>query len=508
MDAINVATGAEEPGFPVELGGTAQNAPGRTFHPTTQLQRPGLLLMEGVVYAAFGSDCDDRPWQGWIFGVSTAGTSRPAGSPDDDRQRRRHLAVGRGPDLRRPGHDPVQHRQRRRAVDADARQHPPANLGESVVRLQVQTDGSLKAVDFFAPFDAAYLDTWDADFASGGVTGLPEEYFGTPSLPHLAVAVGKDGYVYLLNRDYLGGIGQGPRAPTKSCSASAPTAACGRARRVARRRRLGLHPDRLGWHERGAAPRATRVYQYGALGHRRAVAVAAGTSRTRSASAPARRSSPPTGPTPGSALVWIVWAPNGNGAGAQLRAYDPMPVKASRCCASARRSGPRRSSRCPAWARGRLYVGTRDGHVLAFGSPVTPALSGSATAFGTTTIGESSEKTLTLTATEALTLSSLDSSSSQFTLGAPSPAAARRRCRPARRSRCRSPSRPRARARSAATLTATTSTGKTANSRSRAPARRPAPAEATPPLVTFGGTSRRRSRRARRRRSATSAARR
>ena len=87
---------------------------------------------------------------------------------------------------------------------------PPLDLGESIVRLDVQPDGSLKAVDFFAPFDAASLDTWDADFASGGVTGLPEEYFGTPAIPHLAVAVGKDGYVYLLNRDHLGGIGQGP----------------------------------------------------------------------------------------------------------------------------------------------------------------------------------------------------------------------------------------------------------------------------------------------------------
>src|SRR6185312_2293199 len=86
---------------------------------------------------------------------------------------------------------------------------PPSSLGESVVRLTVQSDGSLKATDFFAPFDAQQLDTWDADFASGGVTGLNNEYFGTPSAPHLAVAVGKDGYVYLLNRDELGGFMQG-----------------------------------------------------------------------------------------------------------------------------------------------------------------------------------------------------------------------------------------------------------------------------------------------------------
>ncbi len=104
MDAINLATGTEQPGFPVQLGGTAQNQPGQTFQPTRELQRPGLLLMNGVVYAAFGSHCDDTPWQGWVFGVSTAGRSEGALGRGRIGQRRGHLAVGRGPDVRRPGH--------------------------------------------------------------------------------------------------------------------------------------------------------------------------------------------------------------------------------------------------------------------------------------------------------------------------------------------------------------------------------------------------------------------
>ena len=115
------------------------------------------------------------------------------------------------------------------------------------MRLQVQGDGTLKAVDFFAPYDANSLNTWDADFGSGGVTGLPSPYFGTAGVPHLAVAVGKDGYVYLLNRDNLGGYGerrttaqdevvQRDRPERRRLVASG---------RVARRRRLGLHPDRL-----------------------------------------------------------------------------------------------------------------------------------------------------------------------------------------------------------------------------------------------------------------------
>src|SRR5262249_50167405 len=73
MDAVNLADGPEREGFPRILQGTAQNASGQTFNPTSQLQRPGLLLMNGVVYAAFGSQCDFNTWQGWVFGVSTAG---------------------------------------------------------------------------------------------------------------------------------------------------------------------------------------------------------------------------------------------------------------------------------------------------------------------------------------------------------------------------------------------------------------------------------------------------
>ncbi len=61
--------------------------------------------------------------------------------------------------------------------------------------------------------------------------------------------------------------------------------------------------------------------------------------------------------------------------------------------------------------------------MLAFGSPVSQPLSGSALSFPTTTVGNSSQQqTLTLTANEDLTISSIGSSSSQFTLGTPSPA--------------------------------------------------------------------------------------
>jgi len=421
MDAVNVSSGAQEPGFPVPLNGNAQNAPGQEFHPQTQLQRPGLLLMEGVVYAAFGSDCDVSPWDGWLFGVSTTGKVKARWVSDETGDGAGIWQSGSGLASDGPGTILLSTGNGGAPSGPIPGDKPPANLGESIVRLDVQPDGSLKAVDFFAPWNATYLDTWDADFASGGVTGLPEEYFGTPTTPHLAVAVGKDGYVYLLNRDALGGIGEGPSGSDDVVQTIGPYGGVWS--------RPGVWPGEGGWvyiptasdGESGFGSAGNlRVYQYGLSGTGSPTLSLQGTSSEAfgfSSSAPVITSN---GTAPGSALVWIVWAPNGGGEGAQLRAYDPIPVEGEPVLRWSAPIGTSAKFAIPGVGAGQLYVGTRDGHVLAFGSPVTPALSGSTTVFETTTTGESSEATLTLEATKALTLSSLGSSSSQFTIGAPS----------------------------------------------------------------------------------------
>ncbi len=490
LDAIDMTSGTEKAGFPVLLSGSAQNAPGQTFQATTELQRPGLLLMEGVVYAAFGSDCDKTPWQGWVFGVSTAGQIKArwvavaSGSGagiwqsgaglTSDQAGSILLSTGNGgaPPTPTPGSS------------------PPGSLGESVVRLRVQSDGSLKATDFFAPFDAASLDTWDADFASGGVTGLPEAYFGTPAVPRLAVAVGKQGYVYLLNRDSLGGIAQGSAGADKVVQRIGPYGGVWS--------RPGVWPGDGGWVYIPTASGGTsasgssgnlRVYQYGISGSGTPTLSLQATSTDAfgfSSSAPVITSD---GTTSGTALVWTVWAPNGGGTGAQLRAYDPIPVGGHPVL---RWSGPVGTSSkfaLPGVGAGRLFVGTRDGHILGFGSPITPVLSGSATAFATTTVGNSAQKTLTLTATEALTLSSLNSSSSQFTIGTTTPVLPA--TLPAGQTiQVPITFSPTATGPLGATLTATTSTGKTASfALSGSGQAASAKLEATPSLVTFGGTA-------------------
>jgi len=419
MDAVSMASGTEQPGFPVELSGSAQNAPGRTFSPTTQLQRPGLLLMGGVVYAAFGAHCDVVPWQGWVFGVSTAGkaTARYVDNTTEDgagiwQSGSGLTSDGAGTILFTTGNGGA-------PSEPAAGNTPPANLGESVVRLRVQADGSLKAVDFFAPFNGPSLDNFDADFASGGVTGLPSEYFGTAALPHLAVADGKQGYVYLLNRDSLGGVSQGPGGSDDVVQRLGPRGGVWS--------RPGIWPGDGGYvyiptSSGSSAGGNLDIYKYGVSGTGMPTLSLAGSSPDAfgwGSGAPVITSD---GTTSGSALVWIVWSANRTGSGGQLRAYDPVPVGGKPVLRFQSSIGTASNYSVPGVGAGKLFVGTREGKVLAFGSPVTPPLTGSALSFPATTIGQTSEKTLTLTANEPLTLTNLGSSSSQFQLGASSPA--------------------------------------------------------------------------------------
>jgi iron transport multicopper oxidase len=491
MDAVSVSNGDTASGFPQELAGVAQNAPEVKFEPTTQLQRPGLLLMKGVVYAAFGSDCDTSPWDGWVFGVSTSGEVKARWVTDEtengagiwqsgagltsDGEGRILLSTGNGgaPETPAPGTS------------------PPANLGESVVQLEVQPDGSLKAVDFFAPYDAASLDTWDADFASGGVTGLPDEYFGTSSTPSLAVAVGKDGYVYLLNREDLGGIGQGPGGSDDVVQRIGPYGGVWS--------RPGVWPGEGGWvyiptasggESASGSSGYLRVYSYGLSGSGTPALSLQGTSIEEpfgfSSSAPVITSN---GTEPGSALVWIVWAPNGSGEGAQLRAYYPRPKEGQPELAWSAPVGTSAKFAIPGVGAGRLYVGTRDGHVLAFGSPVTPMLSGSVNEFPTTTVGgKPSEETLTLTANEPLTLTKLSSSSpSQFKVGTVALPAT---LKTGEQMQVPIAFSPESTGPIGATLTATTESGKTASFGLSGTGQAPsAQLEETPLVVSFGGTS-------------------
>ena len=361
MHALDLFTGRERANFPVKIQGAAQNNASASFNPTKQLQRPGLLLLDGVVYAGFGGHCDFTVWHGWVAGVSTSGVLKAlwvtrsgnqngaaiwqsGGGLVSDGPGRLFITTGNGgsPTTPIPGNT------------------PPANLGNVVARLAVQGNGTLQAVDFFSPYNAGHLDAVDLDLASSAATGLPSQYFGTAGYPHLLVQAGKEGFVYLMNRDNLGGCQQGSGGSDNVIQRLGNYGGVWS--------RPSVWPGDGGWVYIVHSDNAFRAYQYGVDGTGKPKLTSAGTTAENfgfGTGAPVVTSSGTTG---GSALIWVIKLTDTNGLNAQLRAYDAVPgagvlnLRFSSTIGTATKFTP------PGVGADRIYVGTRDGHLLAYGA--------------------------------------------------------------------------------------------------------------------------------------------
>src|SRR5579859_3122740 len=76
------------------------------------------------------------------------------------------------------------------------------NFGNSF--LKISTNGSLAVSDYFAPFNVVAENAIDQDLGSGGTLVLPDQVDASARTIHLAVGAGKDGNIYLVNRDSMG----------------------------------------------------------------------------------------------------------------------------------------------------------------------------------------------------------------------------------------------------------------------------------------------------------------
>lgn len=379
MHAVRLDNGEEVEGFPVEIAGTAENVPGVTFDAKQQLQRPGLLMMHGVIYAGFGSHCDKTPYTGWLVGVSTAGaittmwaTTKEGGSiwqagsglvSDGEGQ----ILFSTGNDAGSPGAwDP--------SPGPLGSLPPEEHLSESVVRVTVQPEGKLKATDFFSPSDNAHLDSLDLDLGSSAPIALPSQYFGTPIIPDLMVQSGKEGYVYLLNRQKLGGMvaeGESERVVAKLGPYG------------------GVWDGAAAWPGDGGyvyvpavSPAGTtteagdhlRFFKYGVNEDVPTLSLAA-TSPDIFGFGSGSPIVTSDGTTSGSAVLWITWCPETSCAGGELRAYSPVPLgpKELNVLWQTPIGTANKFSR-PDASAGHIYVGNREGHVFAFSGPsLTPS---------------------------------------------------------------------------------------------------------------------------------------
>ena len=165
LHAIDISTGAEKSQGSVVIAGSV---PGTgdgnsnatlSFDPKKHLNRPGLLLFNGVVYVGFASNCDNAPFHGWLFAYDALTSvqravfvSTPDGSDGGiwnsgagisaDSNANLYIATGNG--------------------TFDTAHVPSTELGDSIIKLFL-TGTSLTATDYFTPYNQSAYNTEDAD---------------------------------------------------------------------------------------------------------------------------------------------------------------------------------------------------------------------------------------------------------------------------------------------------------------------------------------------------------
>jgi Abnormal spindle-like microcephaly-assoc'd, ASPM-SPD-2-Hydin/PQQ-like domain len=408
MHALDTRTGQERLGWPVLLDGHADDDPSVAFEATWQLQRPQLLLLGGVVYAAMGGHCDHGTFRGWVFGVraadgqvTTRWSSVGAGAIGggiwqagvglaSDGAGQLLLATGNGMSGPATPTTPVPGTE------------PPSGLSEAVVRLRVRGDGTLQTADFFTPRAADTLDAQDADFASGGPIVLPDVPYASGTTTGRLAVVGKEGIVYSLDGARLGGFKQGPgpagaegddagvfKGPGRPGVWGRPAVWPGAV--------PSSGPDDRGWLLVPATgfsfDGSGGLDAYRMVGGRPAYCTSTDAALTPMGLGTTSPVVTSDGRAAGSATAWTVAMPDRYGEGAQLVAFDATPTSCGahglrRVRAFALGRGTRYAQVTA--TGGRIYAGTLDGHVVSYGSPAAPGLRTSGGATGATTIGQSS----------------------------------------------------------------------------------------------------------------------
>ena len=204
LHAIDLATGAEKPGSPVTIAATFAAEGGRTarFDPRTENQRAGLALAHGTVYVSFGSHEDGMPFYGLILGYRYDGSGFTHMYTFNAAPNARKGGVwmsGAAPAVDAAGNLYVL--TGNAGFDAQASDPTHDDYGDSFLKISDR----LEVLQDFTPSDQSFNDVEDNDFGAGGavLVNLPP---GSP-VRHIAIGGGKDGDIFVLDRDRLSGHG-------------------------------------------------------------------------------------------------------------------------------------------------------------------------------------------------------------------------------------------------------------------------------------------------------------
>lgn len=219
LHALDLATGAELSGSPSEIQATFPgNGYGSTngqqvFHPGQYAERVGLLLMNGQIYMAWTSHCDDDPYTGWLMAYSETSLQQtsvlnltPNGPTTP------HFGNGEG-SVWMAGAGLVGDTQgnilfldANGTFDAtlNAKGFPASgDYGNTFMKVST-AGGTLMPADYFAAYNVQAESDADQDLGSGGAMLLPDLTDANGKTRHLAVGAGKDNNIYIVDRDNMG----------------------------------------------------------------------------------------------------------------------------------------------------------------------------------------------------------------------------------------------------------------------------------------------------------------
>jgi hypothetical protein len=201
LHALNVGSGAEKFGGPMTINatvpGTGDGHDGSNhvpFNGLRQMDRPGLLLLNGIVYIAYGSHGDQSPYHGWVLGYD-AQTLLSSGvfntTPNGGLGGFWNGGCGLAADSAGNIYGLTGNGTFNSATN---------NYGDSFLKL-TNNAGTLGLVDYFTPYNQADLAMRDADLGSGATIVLPSS---AGNGTNLIVGAGKDGIIYLVNTTNMG----------------------------------------------------------------------------------------------------------------------------------------------------------------------------------------------------------------------------------------------------------------------------------------------------------------
>jgi hypothetical protein len=209
LHALDITSGLEIAPSPTEI---VASFGATTFAPGQYKERAALLLNNGTIYASWASHCDFDPYGGWIIALSEStlaitsslNVAQGASGSGYASQGPSIWMSGAGPAADAAGNVYVLTANGRFETTLTSGGFPSGgDYGNSFVKISI-SGGTLAVADYFAMAGEVAESTDDDDLGSGGIMLLPDLADATGTLRHLAVGAGKDGNLYVVNRDNMG----------------------------------------------------------------------------------------------------------------------------------------------------------------------------------------------------------------------------------------------------------------------------------------------------------------